>query len=631
MKDFALLVNSDDMMMTVKETLEHIGGDDIEVIETHGYEETAQLAQSFARRGCRAIIARGGHARYLREIGLMLPIVSIPFTGNNIVSMLVQATNEWGEFAVLGNPTMMQMTRELERPIGAKIHYYEVVRWADFDEIMPRIRNAGIKAVVGGYDTARAARAYGLHDYCIKTSEYEIASAIMETRSMLAAMEKDRQWDMLFRSAMDSIGEGVLVVDESGAVSHANSRAVKLLGSGESLPDPDMLRLCRTARSSGKAIYDELYEYNGYKFSASFLPLEEDRDHTVVTLQEVEYVHKMERQIRQKLANKGLVAKSSFGDIQTSSRKLQEAVRMAKQYALVDSTVLIHGETGTGKELFAQSIHNFSRRCDEAFVAVNCATIPANLLESELFGYVEGAFTGAKRGGKVGLFELAHKGTIFLDEIGETSLDMQARLLRVMEEREIMRVGDDKVIPVDIRVIAASNRDLQKMVDEGSFRSDFYYRMDVLPLRLPPLRESKENIRPLIRSFADRYAARHGKRDPEFTESGIAVFENYDWPGNVRELKNVIERLIVTNSTGVIDEAAAIEALHLRSPKQLKPAAETKKPATSGDGLIDAAERELILRVLSECGGNKSAAAIKLGISRPTLHRKLKLIEGADE
>ena len=634
MKNLALLVNSDDMMLTVRETLEHLGGDDIEVIETHAYEETAQLAVDFAKRGGRAIIARGGHARYLREIELGIPIVSIPFTGNNIVSMLVQATNEWGEFAVLGNPTMMQMTRELERPIGAKIHYYEVVRWADFDDLMPRIRSAGIKAVVGGYDSARAARAYGLHDYCIKTSEYEIASAIIETRNMLASLEKERQWDVLFRSALDTIGEGVLVVDGNGAVSHANRRAVKLLGEAGTLPrlpDADMARLCSRARAEGKAIYDELYEHNGYKFSASFLPLRENGDYTVMTLQEVEYVHKIERQIRQKLANKGLVAKSSFENIEANSPKLREAVRVAKQYALVDSTILIHGETGTGKELFAQSIHNFSRRCDEAFVAVNCATIPANLLESELFGYVEGAFTGAKRGGKVGLFELAHKGTIFLDEIGETSLDMQARLLRVLEEHEIMRVGDDKVIPVDIRVIAASNRDLHKMVEEGSFRSDFYYRLDVLSVNLPPLRESRENIRPLVRSFAERYAARHGKREAEFTEDGFAVLENYDWPGNVRELKNVIERIIVTNSNGVIDADTALNALHIRERKKQPTAQRPAKSTESGGGLIDSAERELILRVLKECGGNKSAAALRLGISRPTLHKKLKMIGAADE
>ena len=273
--------------------------------------------------------------------------------------------------------------------------------------------------------------------------------------------------------------------------------------------------------------------------------------------------------------------------------------------------------------MFAQSIHNYSRRRGEAFVAVNCATIPANLLESELFGYVEGAFTGAKRGGKMGLFELAHKGTIFLDEIGETSLDMQARLLRVLEEHEIMRVGDDKVIPVDIRVIAASNRDLKKMVDEGSFRSDFYYRLDVLSLKLPPLRDCKENIETLIHNFTARYASENGRRPLEYTPEAMKLLVDYEWPGNVRELKNVVERLVVTCVDDRIDAGRVMDALHITA---LLPV----KTAPSGEGTLDEAEMRLIKRTLAECGGNKTQAAKRLGISRPTLHRKLRIMEGGN-
>lgn len=351
----------------------------------------------------------------------------------------------------------------------------------------------------------------------------------------------------------------------------------------------------------------------------------------VMVMQEVEYVHKIERKIRQKLANKGLVAKNTFENICAESPALRETVRIAKQYAVVNSSVLITGETGTGKEMFAQSIHNFSPRRDEAFVAVNCATIPANLLESELFGYVEGAFTGAKRGGKVGLFELAHKGTIFLDEIGETSLDMQARLLRVLEEHEIMRVGDDKVIPIDIRVIAASNRDLKQMVKDGSFRSDFYYRLDVLSLQLPPLRRCRENIAALIGLFSRRYASQNNRRPIEYDDESMRILQNYAWPGNVRELKNVVERLVVTNSGGTVRGQDAMEALHLnREPSVPEPEPEPAAVPDAGDGLISAAEFELIRKVLRECGGNKTAAAKKLGISRPTLHRRLKLMEDGE-
>lgn len=628
MKSMLLLANSDDMYSVAQEAIAHTGAD-IEVKLTHTYEETSKLAAEYERGGCRIIIARGAHARALRESNIKIPVTNIPFTGNNIVSLLMQASKDWGEFAVVGNPTMIQMTRELERPIGAKIHYHEIYRWDDFNSVMPQLRKEGIKAVVGGYDSSRAARANGLHDYCIKTSEFEIVNAIMEAKNLLAALERDRHWDSLFRATLDTISDGIIVVDKNGSVTHANRRANKLIsndGKFITIPPKELKMPLDKAMQKGEAIYDELIEYNDHKLTASFLPLGDEDDNMVISVQEVEHIHKIERKVRQKLANKGLVAKNSFDILYANGPALQEAVRTAKQYAVVDSSVLISGETGTGKEMFAQSIHNFSSRRDEAFVAVNCATIASNLLESELFGYVEGAFTGAKRGGKIGLFELAHKGTIFLDEIGETSLEMQARLLRVLEEHEIMRVGDDKVIPVDIRVIAATNRDLQQMVQEGKFRSDFYYRLDVLALHLPPLRECKENIAPLIRHFNNRYSDRHGKRRLDFTEESLTVFENYSWPGNVRELKNVIERLVVTNGGDVVDENAARSALHIKKEDVIKSVQDS-----SAQGLMNAAEMELIKNVLKECGGNKTAAAKKLGISRPTLHRKLKLMEEGNE
>ena len=259
----------------------------------------------------------------------------------------------------------------------------------------------------------------------------------MEAKNLLSALDRDRHWDSLFRATLDTISDGIIVVDKQGSVTHANRRANKLMASGTKVitaPPKELKLPLEKAMRSGDPIYDELIEYNDHKLNASFLPLNDEDENMVISVQEVEHIHKIERKVRQKLANKGLVAKNSFDTLFTNGPVLQEAVRTAKQYAVVDSSVLICGETGTGKEMFAQSIHNYSSRRDEAFVAINCATIASNLLESELFGYVEGAFTGAKRGGKIGLFELAHKGTIFLDEIGETSLGMQARLLRVLEE-----------------------------------------------------------------------------------------------------------------------------------------------------------------------------------------------------
>ena len=249
----------------------------------------------------------------------------------------------------------------------------------------------------------------------------------------------------------------------------------------------------------------------------------------------------MRRLLYQK--HKGHVAKYHFENLCMTDSAMQKVVGTARSLAATNYTILITGESGTGKELLASSIHNASARANCPFVAANFAAIPENLIESELFGYEEGAFTGAKKHGKAGLFELAHKGTIFLDEIGDASLSVQARLLRVLEEKEVMRVGDTKVTPIDVRVIAATNKDLRELIRQGQFRSDLYFRINVFQLMLPPLRERTESIFPLIGSFSRGKIARES-----FTENAIHIIETYDWPGNLRELRNMVDYISIMRS-----------------------------------------------------------------------------------
>ncbi|MFW5787937.1 MAG: sigma-54 interaction domain-containing protein, partial [Halanaerobiales bacterium] len=232
----------------------------------------------------------------------------------------------------------------------------------------------------------------------------------------------------------------------------------------------------------------------------------------------------------------GHKADYTFRDIAGKSEKIKKAKKIAKRMAGSSSTVLLIGESGTGKELFAQAIHNKSDRKNYQFVAINCAALPENLLESELFGYVKGAFTGANKEGKPGLFELAHKGTLFLDEISEIPPKLQTRLLRVIEEREVMRIGGERVINVDVRLIAASNKDLKKMVEKGDFREDLYYRLSVLPLKIPSLRKRKEDIIPLINTLKEELGV-----DFKLSSEALEVFLQHNWKGNVRELRNYIE------------------------------------------------------------------------------------------
>ena len=310
-------------------------------------------------------------------------------------------------------------------------------------------------------------------------------------------------------------------------------------------------------------------------------------------------------------------AKYSWDNIIGSSEKMLQANYMARKASQTTSNVLLLGESGTGKELFAHAIHNGSKRNFHKFVKVNCAAIPAELLESELFGYEEGAFTGAKRGGKIGKFELANGGSIFLDEIGDLPLKMQAKLLRVLQEREIERIGSNKTIPIDVRVIAATNQDLTKLVDEGKFREDLYYRLYVMTIEIPPLRERENDIEDLIRLFINKISGQIGKYVSKISDKAIELIKNHDWPGNVRELENVLERAI--NLT----DGDTILPVHLPAYISQNKNKAVKQPLTSLKSIIEETEKEAIINCLKTTKGNKLKTAKRLNISRSSLYEKI--------
>jgi Response regulator containing CheY-like receiver, AAA-type ATPase, and DNA-binding domains len=296
-----------------------------------------------------------------------------------------------------------------------------------------------------------------------------------------------------------------------------------------------------------------------------------------------------------------------------SSRGMVEIYKMVSQVAPTDATVLIEGETGTGKELVARMVHRFSARATQPFVPVDCASIAPTLLESELFGAMRGAFTGAEKD-RIGVFEAANKGTVFLDEIGEIEMGFQQNLLRFMQEREIRPVGASRSKPVDVRVVAATNRDLQKMVDDGKFRPDLWFRINVIRMTLPPLRERRGDVPLLARFFAAKYNERYN-RDAKLTDSGLKALEEYTWPGNIRQLQHLIERLTILAPNERVDGEAVRDALAAMEPRE-----------HAVDSLADA-ESEQIRKVLAATGGNKSRAAQILGIERKTLYRKLERLK----
>jgi transcriptional regulator with GAF, ATPase, and Fis domain len=308
-----------------------------------------------------------------------------------------------------------------------------------------------------------------------------------------------------------------------------------------------------------------------------------------------------------------LVITHQFEEIIGESSGLKHVLKQVEDVAPTDATVLILGETGTGKELIARAIHEMSPRREHAFVKLNCSAIPAGLLESELFGHEKGAFTGAIAQ-KIGRLELAHQGTFFLDEVGDLPLELQPKILRALQEKEFERVGGTRTIPVNVRLLAATNRDLAKMVKEGQFRSDLYYRLRVFPITIPPLRERGDDIPLLVRYFLNTHAKRMGRRIETIAADTMQKLVNWSWPGNVRELENFIERSVILTQGSV-----------LRAP--LSELEGVEEPPQSIGANLEAAERQHILRVLRECRGmigGANGAAVRLGLKRTTLNSKIK-------
>ncbi len=368
----------------------------------------------------------------------------------------------------------------------------------------------------------------------IVTTNFGLADIIGKTN------RSESQLDIL----LQVLDDGIIGMNAEGIISSYNEGAENIIGYKKeemigrygldilyNIPFEYVLKNIRPVK-------EKLIKVNGYDVVVSVHPIiHSNRFYgSVAIIKKFSDAEKKQHKLRAQLIGKGHRAKYRFEDILGESDVIKKCKDIGKRMANSDSSILISGESGTGKELFAQAIHNSSRRKDYQFVAVNCGALPESLLESELFGYEEGAFTGARKGGKLGLFELAHNGTLFLDEIGEMPLNLQMRLLRVLQEREVMRIGGDRLIKVDIRIIAATNRDLKEMVIKGGFREDLYYRLNVLPLKIPPLRARKEDIFILIEEMRKGF-----KGDFHFTQKAKQTLLDHNWKGNVRELRNYIE------------------------------------------------------------------------------------------
>ncbi|SDF73678.1 sigma 54-interacting transcriptional regulator [Sporolituus thermophilus] len=592
-------------------------------------DDGVQAARQAVAGGAEVIISRGGTARLIART-LDIPVVEIKVSPFDILRCLAQLREYKGKIGIIGFSNVVYGCESIGAVLGLELKQIIIDSRDDAPGKIAAAAQAGIELVVGDAISIKQATRLGLKGVLITSGKEAIVQAIHEAENIAEVRISERERAELFRIIVNSSHDGIIAIDDTERITLFNPVAEKVFGIPAAaavgakirdiIPNTNLPRILR----QGGSEYGEL-QYVGDKVIVTrrfAINVNGRVVGAVANFRDVTELERLERLVRQKLHAKGLVARIRLEDIIGESTPLKGLIERAKKFATVDATVLIVGETGTGKEMLAQGIHNASHRANGPFVAVNCAALPENLLESELFGYAEGAFTGAKKGGKPGLFELAHGGTIFLDEISEMPLPLQSRLLRVLQEREVLRIGGDRIIPVDVRIIAASNRNLRNLVEKGLFRDDLYYRLHLLTLTAPPLRERKEDIPLLVRAFLRKHSQLNplvGDIDP----LAVKLLAEYDWPGNIRELENAMQRLIILSEEPIIGEAAVsalLEELQV-GHRELPIPGEQATPS-----LADL-EAQYIAAVLAEENNNKSRAAKRLGIDRSTLWRKLRGVE----
>ena len=593
-------------------------------------ESAKELAAVKISQGTRLILCRGATCHLLRTT-FDIPIIEIRYDFYDFIESCKRAEHQVTRAALVG------FNENFSLP-----HLRQFVTFERFEMVVLsehrmalsaicKLKAEGFQAVIGGHSVCRIAREQGLETFLMEISDRSILNAITDAMHIYhIELEKSRQLESI-SNILDQAQEGIVTIDKRGIMTSANQSAQRQLGIGAWIEQINISTLLpeQMVRSilEGFPLFNETLSLRGGSALLSGAPVRVGEQITgaILTFQAATEVEKMEQELRRRNRSKGRIAKCRFETIIGESEAITRAKQRARLYAQVDSNTLICGPTGTGKELFAQSIHNASHRSAFPFVAINCAALPESVLESELFGYVKGAFTGARSEGKAGIFEQAHTGTIFLDEISEISPAVQAKLLRVIQEREVVRIGDDKIIPIDVRIIASTNRNLLDEVENRRFREDLYYRLCVLTLQIPPLREREGDILLLARHFIELYARQFSKTIAVLPGAFEPLFD-LPWPGNVRQLQNVIECISAICTDGQVSRELVYSALETTGIPVCQP-----KITTAGiSETISMSHRRPtdaeILNVLRECRGNKSTAARQLGIGYTTLWRKLKAL-----
>lgn len=573
--------------------------------------EVEKTARNFEENGGQIIITRGGSAERLKR-KVHIPIVEIKVTSEDILKVFEKFKCKNEVIGLVGYKSVINKCQWIADCMGIDIKILEIDSKIEQIQIISQIsefiKKYKIKNFMGDVVLQNILKNHPLpiNFELIKSSQESILEALTRAEELLQVKELEKEKNKMLTILLNHIDIGVVYFNKKQIIEHINLKAEGLFPDKKEIKnfiEKAFIEESKILKIDEKQIF----------FNKIPIIINEELKGTLFTFREVETIENEEKIIRKELMKKGLSAKYTFENFLTNNQNMNKIKIIAKKYSKVEGTILITGESGTGKEILAQSIHNASRRANGPFIALNCSAIPSLLLESELFGYEAGSFTGASKHGKVGIFDLAHKGTIFLDEIGELPLDLQAKFLRVLQEKEFRRIGGEEIKKTDVRIIAATNVDLIKLVDEKRFRADLYYRLNVLRLETLALKDRKDDISYLILFFLKKLGKIHEKYIDGLDLELLSFLENYDWPGNVRELENIVQRIMLLADSPIV-KYKDIELFLTDINKK-------NKTISIFNGSLNEIKKKIVLEILSQENNNKSKTAKRLEIDRGTLDR----------
>jgi len=605
---------------------------------TRGFEDIVREIDAAGADRPDVVVAGGSNGAYLKP-RLSLPVVVINPTGFDVMHALARARRDAESVALVTHGDTPEEVRRFVAAYGMDVVFASYTSRQGAESCVLDLRDRGVGVVVGpGLVTDLATQA-GMNAVFLYSRD-SVRAAFDTALEVVQATRRETLRRQRLDNLLQHLRDGVVALDAQGRVEAINQRLATALGIeakqaiGQPLLSiaPNLLGLLPDADG------DTLGTVRGVNYVIHRGPLTSTgtgaAEGTIFTFQESRAVERLDRTLRSRQRPQQFSARYRLEDLVGESLPMERVRTLVRRYAKSDATVLVLGESGTGKEMVAQGMHQLSARRDFPFVAINCGAFPEALLESELFGYEEGAFTGARKGGKTGLIEAAHRGTLFLDEIGEMPLPLQSRLLRVLQEREVVRLGSTEPTRVDIRVMAATHRALTDAVEAGTFRADLYYRLNILSIALPPLRERPDDVMPLAAELLVQAA----RREPRLllriadTEEAARVLagvaeplRRYAWAGNVRELQSVVERIAV--ELAYTEDAGAVtqDVLRLIAPEVFAHATPGKSAALTLRERSRGVEAEEIRVALAAHGGDRDAVCAALGISKTTLWRRLQM------